>query len=382
LKNPGPPKILMVDDESWNLDVLASHLRKEGWEPAAVMNGPEALRAVDENEFDLILLDVMMPGMDGFEVCRQIRARERLRQIPVLLVTALHETEDKVKGLEAGASDFLTKPVQSAELVARVRAHLRLKELMDITLAQKTHLESAYRRLKELSEEQNRMTLIVSHELRSPLSAITMILDYYFNRHPETLSEKQKTFLPRLMAHIRRLNELADGILDLKAMENAKAEHFIFEKCDLNLLVSEIVEIQRPVAEAKGCYMNFRPDPLLGQVRADRQRLTQMLMNLIGNAIKYTPEGGVTVSTRRLPLPRTYRIEISDTGPGMSEEEQKGLFRKFGRLQDAYTKGIRGSGLGLYITRELALKHGGDIVVESVPGKGSCFSVVLPEDPD
>lgn len=371
-------RILVVDDEDWNLEVFAGHLRREGFEVVCAKRGDEALKIISSSDIDLVILDVMMPGKDGFQVCREIVADNKLKHIPVILATALNETGHKVEGLKAGATDFLSKPVDQSELIARVRAHLRVKQLFEETSRQKTELEKAYARLKELSALQNRLTVTVTHELRSPLAAIHLGLENLFLQGEKSLSSKQTSLIQRMRSNIARLSTLVNGILDLEQLESEGTARMHFEDCDLHELVGEVIDLQNAAAAHKGCYLKYEADRSLGTVRIDRDRMTQIVMNLVNNAIKYTDTGGVTVKSCLRASEGRFVIEVHDTGPGISPEDLARLFQKFQRLESAYQSNMPGSGLGLYITKELVARHGGEIQCASELGKGSCFSVSFP----
>ncbi|MFA6601214.1 MAG: hybrid sensor histidine kinase/response regulator [Candidatus Omnitrophota bacterium] len=371
-------KILVVDDEEWNLEIFSSHLRREGFEVVCAHHGDEALGLMNTLEIDLVILDVMMPGKDGFQVCREILAGQSSRHVPVILATALNETSRKVEGLKAGATDFLSKPVDQAELIARVRAHLRVKELFEVTLRQKEELEKAYQKLQELSELQNRLTMTITHELRSPLTAIQLGLENFFLKDTEGLNPRQMKLIQRIKTNMARLTTLVNGILDLQQLEKSGPAIFHFAPCDIHGLIDEVLEIQRPAADMNQCYLRSEQDPLLKTAVVDRDRMIQILMNLVNNAIKYTQEGGVTVKTRLLAAEGRFDLEVRDTGPGIGTEDLAKLFQKFSRLEGAYRSDVPGSGLGLYITKELVARHGGQIRVSSELGKGSCFTVTFP----
>jgi len=200
-------------------------------------------------------------------------------------------------------------------------------------------------------------------------------------KHQEGLTEKQVNLLQRFKAQTERLADLVGGILDLRELENKKDETFSFADADIHQVLGEVISLQKTAAENKGCYLNYEPDSEIQHVKMDRPRMIQIVTNLINNAIKYTPSGGVTVKSKLHQDENAYAIEVHDTGPGISEEDLAKLFQKFQRLDNAYQSDIAGSGLGLYITRELVDKHKGRIEVTSELGKGSCFRAIFPANP-
>ncbi len=370
-------RILIVDDEPWNIQVLEKYLASENYEILKAANAAEGLAILERTGAELVLLDVMMPDKDGFEFCREIRRHPVLSTLPVILVTALQETVDKVLGLEAGANDFLSKPVDKVELMARVRAHLRIQALRQTVVEQKGQIQQSLKKLQELSELQNRITLMISHDLRSPLTVMKMGLENLEHKTRALQDETQKKMIGRLQGHVDYLASLVDNILSLGELESG-SHSLRLNLGGLNPVVGEVVEQQRPLAEAKQLSLLLQLDAGLPELFFDTQKIIQLVINLVSNAVKYTPAGRVTVSTVYKSEANEVEVRVQDTGPGIKAEDRAKLFGKFTRFDNAYEQKIKGSGLGLAVCHEIVKQHRGRLFVESEEGRGACFVAALP----
>ncbi|MDZ8222319.1 MULTISPECIES: hybrid sensor histidine kinase/response regulator [unclassified Nostoc] len=349
-------KILVVDDIFDNLLVLEAVLEDEGYEISLVEDSKIALAMVEESPPDLILLDVMMPEIDGYEFTRRIRQNPALPFIPILLLTA-HYASSVVEGLDAGADDFIRKPFDPDELHARVRSLLRLKHSID-----------------ERDQMANLRADFVSrftHDLRIPLVASNRVLKLLLEGRFCNVSPQLQEIINTMIGSNQDLLEMVNTLLEVYRHE-AGCKTLKISPYNIQELVGEVSQELTPLAEEKGLTVNIDLDKTASTVMGDRVELRRVLTNIIGNAIKFTDKGFVDI--RCYPTPVAVTIDIQDTGPGISKQDQAILFERFrqGKHQRS------GSGLGLYLSRCIIEAHQGTIDVTSEPGKGSTFTIRLP----
>ncbi len=378
--NNNKATILIVDDNPENLDVLFDLLNGKGFELLFAIDGASALQRTEIAEFDLILLDVMMPGMDGFEVCRRLKMNPKTRDVPIVFMTALTDTVNKVKGFEAGAVDYITKPIEAEEVLARVNTHLNMRCLQKELHAKNAELhasnqelQTALEREKELNGLKTRFVSIASHEFRSPLALIQLtagMLKCYRDRMPDGKEEKHLEIIETAV-------EEMTGILnDVLMLTKAEAGNFQFrpEALDIEEFCQRVVDKFRLMSAATH-RIAFSADGEHFQAAADPQLLHSILSNLLSNAIKYSPDGGM-IQVDIFPKDTEFELSVTDEGLGISQEDRSHLFDAFQRGKNV--SGIKGSGLGLSIVKQFVELHGGTITVESEAHKGSTFTVTLP----
>ncbi|MFN6538263.1 MAG: ATP-binding protein [Nostoc sp. EkiNYC01] len=353
-------RILLVDDSADSLRLLQVTLKLKGYNVIIADSGAEALVKIAESPPDLILLDVVMPDMDGYEVTRQIKHNSNLPFIPILLVTG-SEKSSVVKGLDAGADEFIRKPVDKKELLARVRALLRLKHSMDEQLFLIQRREDFVTRL--------------THDLRTPLIAADQFLKLLQRGvFGNTLSAMRES-LEQMAQSNQTLLSMVDTLLEVYQYE-AGGKTLDFFVVDLWELCQQVVQELMPLADVKHltlkAVLTEGTEASLVRVRGDRLELRRLLTNLVGNAIRFSDAGSVEV--RLNSTVQGVTIEVEDTGIGMNPEEQLLLFDRF--RQGKHQR--RGNGLGLYLSRQIVEAHQGNISVSSTVGKGSIFTVYLP----
>ncbi|BAZ34023.1 response regulator receiver sensor signal transduction histidine kinase (plasmid) [Cylindrospermum sp. NIES-4074] len=352
--------ILLVDDSADSLRLLEVILKLKGYNVIVADSGAKALIQIAESPPDLVLLDVVMPDIDGYEVTRQIKQNSNLPFIPILLVTG-SEQSSVVKGLDAGADEFIRKPVDKEELLARVRALLRLKHSMDEQLL--------------LSQRREDFVTRLTHDLRTPLIAADQFLKLLQKgTFGNTLSAMQE-YLEQMAQSNQTLLSMVDTLLEVHQYE-AGGKVLDFFVVDLWELCQQVVQELMPLADVKQltlkAVLTEGTEPSLVRVSGDRLELRRLLTNLVGNAIRFTDAGSVEV--RLNFTAQGVAIEVEDTGIGMSEEEQLLLFDRF--RQGKHQR--RGNGLGLYLSRQIVEAHQGNISVSSTVGKGSIFTVYFP----
>jgi two-component system, sensor histidine kinase and response regulator len=356
------PTILVVDDIPENVELLEAYLVPEKYRVVTAHNGIEALERAKETPPDIVLLDVMMPQMDGFEVCQILKNDPKTQFIPVVMVTALKERDDKLRGIEAGADDFLTKPIDRVELLTRIRSLIRVKFLHD-------DLEKSYVALQELQNVKERLTQMIIHDLKNPLTGVKANIEIV---GMEDLGETREC-LDAAQRSCDMLFNMIQDLLDISKMEEGKLV-LTCETLDLIEIISPVVREVSVPAQAEDKEVVYELPEDLARIYLDRDLIYRTLSNLMQNAVKHSGRGGViTVSASNTD--DTMRIEVKDTGHGIPEGFQEKIFEKFGQVE---SRQRTGSGLGLTFCRMAVEAHQGKIWVESVEGEGSQFIFELP----
>ena len=353
--------ILVVDDNAENLKVLGSILKLNGLSPAFAQNGIKALHSVKKKLPELILLDVMMPEMDGFEVCRQLKQDSRAREVPVIFLTAKTEKEDVIQGLELGAVDYVTKPFNSKELMTRVNTHLELK--------------SAKEELKQALATKDKFFSIIAHDLANIFNTSLGSSNLLTGADEQFDGEERKEFLLLIHKSLEKGYGLLKNLLEWSRSQTGRIQ-VIAATLQLKNIVDQNIALLENNAKAKNITLFSSVEKTF--VLADENILHTIIRNLLSNAIKFTPKGGKIEISATTVEEGLVEISISDTGVGIKPENLDKLFRIDVSLSTRGTEREEGTGLGLILCKEFVEKSGGTIGAESEPEKGSRFYFRIP----
>ncbi len=410
-----PPHILVVDDQPESRELLHAHLTNAGYEVLTAQDGLEALAAVAAQPPDLILLDVMMPGLDGFEVCRRLKADEETAFIPIVMLTALYDPEHRLRGIELGADDFLGKPFSHLELLTRVRSLLRVKglhdqvaahnRLLEDRVAERTAaLEQALADLREMDRLKSEFLSNISHELRTPLTPIKGYLPALLREEFGGLTPEQRRILGDIASSVERLHRLIEDLLAFMQLESGQASLHM-GAVELEKVLERGLARGTATAREKGLTVTVEVPPSLPPVWADAAALGAAFGHLVENAVKFTPAGGRVAVTARLlnsegrgaeaqgsggseglsprptgpPAPRQFvEVAVRDTGVGIPAGAIPRILDRFYQVDSSATRRHGGTGLGLALVKHILDAHGAPLTVESLEGKGTTFTVRLP----
>ena len=371
-----PVKFLLVDDLPENLLSLEALLRRDGLMLLMAKSGDEALELLLDHDVALALIDVQMPGLNGFELAELMRGNERTRRIPIIFVTAgTHSAERRFQGYEAGAVDFIQKPIEPDILRSKTDVFFELFLQRQLLAEQRDLLQAQAEALLRSDKRKDEFLAVLAHELRNPLTALNSGLELLVRKPDEPQAGKVKALMKAQMSHLVRL---VDDLLDASRVTQGKIE-LRAAVCDLREAVWAAVEMTKPGIEAQNHTLgvNVPHDPVV--LVADQVRITQCIANLLNNATKYTPPGGridVTLDT----TPTTYRITVTDDGLGLSQDASAAIFSMFEQVEDHLGHAHGGLGIGLALVKQLVELHGGTVsVVSDGPNKGSAFTLELPK---
>ncbi|HSH18825.1 MAG TPA: hybrid sensor histidine kinase/response regulator [Draconibacterium sp.] len=361
-------KILVVDDSAFDLQLVDWILQEKNYETIAANNGTEALKLLGTLNPDLILLDIMLPDISGFEVCKKIKLIENLKDVPVIFFTSLSNVEDIVKGFEAGGVDYVTKPFNKDELLVRIQNHLEL-------IRSKRQIELQAQELRHANALKDKMFSVISHDLRSPLSSIKLTLDFVATGVLKPDSELFKDTVKDLVKTTDEAYVLLENLLGwAKSQSNTLKVHP--ENLELKSLALSVVGLLKLSSENKKIKIeNKITDDII--VLADMQMVHSVFRNLLSNALKFTPgNGAIEINTLKKDI--EVEISIKDSGVGISTNNLKKIFDQNQSVKTFGTNNEAGSGLGLVLCKDFVEKNGGKIWVESESGKGSIFTFTLP----
>ncbi|MEO5349032.1 MAG: response regulator [Magnetococcus sp. YQC-3] len=375
--NRGQQQLLLVDDMESNILMLNEALSEE-YRTFFAMDGPSALEMVAARRPDLILLDIQMPGMDGLEVCRRLKADPRHARIPVIFITSLAEHAAESAGLDLGAVDYISKPFNPAIVRSRVKNHLALKQYQDhleeLVRERTAELETARDRAESANRAKSDFLANMSHEIRTPMNSIIGMTELVLESEGEA---ENKKYLSTVLSSAKSLLYLINNVLDLSKIESRKLEleSIVF---DLRQALEGVIEPMQVLAQAKNIALSGEVEERLPNCfKGDPIRLCQVVMNLVGNAIKFTEKGQVRLTVAQEGEGRLH-FAVTDTGIGIPADRQPYIFDSFTQADSSTTRKFGGTGLGTTIAKGIVDKMGGRIWVESSEGQGSVFHFVIP----
>ena len=368
--NPAEFKLLVVDDVQTNVLLLKALLSKEGYGILVANNGQEALEVIRNENPDLILLDVMMPGMDGFEVAERLKSEEYGCEIPIIFLTALDDTQSIVNGFKLGAGDFISKPFRKEELMVRIKHQLSL-------VAARRIIEEKNEELRKTIAGRDKMYSVIAHDLRSPMASMKMLLNTIM------MSVEKDKIDPDIFDMLEMSNKTSEEVFSLldNLLKWTKSQlgklTVIPQKLDISGLADGVVEVTNSVAEVKHIKL-IRTDHESFFVYVDIEMIKSILRNLISNAVKFSnPDSEIKVGIKAED--GKVIVSVTDSGKGIKKEDQHKLLKDSTHFTTYGTNSEEGSGLGLLLCRDFARKNGGELWFESEENLGSVFSFSLPQ---
>jgi CheY-like chemotaxis protein/two-component sensor histidine kinase len=363
------PNILIVDDVVDNLNVLGQILKAEGYKVRSVLNGSMALHVAEKEKPDLILLDIMMPGMDGFEVCKRLKANPILNDVPVIFISALNDTDDIVKALNSGGADYITKPFKAEEVKARVATHLKIH-------TQRKELQQQRKELVEANTTKDKFFSIIAHDLRGPLGGFMGLTEIMADEFQEIGKDEQREMMLDLKQSARNIYHLLENLLEWSQMQRGQTS-FNPQRLNLKSIVTDCLTAISASSIKKGIHLTAELSDEC-ELYADKYMLQTIIRNLLGNAIKFTCRGGEVLISAWTDSESRIVVSVKDSGIGMSEEMINNLFRIDVKTKRPGTEGEPSTGLGLLLCKEFVESNGGKIWVESHLQNGSTFYFTVP----
>lgn len=361
--------VLMVDDNPNNLALLGYSLKKNKYRVAEAENGQKALEFIEHTKPDIILLDVMMPGLDGYDVCQRLKDNEDTKNIPVIFLSAKSDSESTLKGLKIGAVDYIGKPFNKLELIAKIKTHLELKRTREELAAMNSQLQEA-------NASKDKLFSIIAHDLRGPIANFNAMIETLVD-DPDSF-EKEEAF--DLLSDLKKSTSGTLNLLEnLLQWARSQRDKIPYEPIiiSLNDLIEENIELLTSNAINKNITLRSNIREKI-EVFADRNTVTTVIRNLLNNAIKFTPEQG-TITVHATDEGKFYKVTVEDTGVGIDQEDISKLFRLDVHHTTQGTQKEKGTGLGLILCKEFVEKNGGEISVESKKHIGSKFSFTIPK---
>jgi signal transduction histidine kinase len=368
--------LLVVDDDEGNRDVLSRQLERFGYRVETANDGLQALDKLTQGDYDLVLLDIMMPEIDGYEALRRLKADDRLQHIPVVMISALNELELVARCIELGAEDYLPKPFNPTLLKARVSACLQKKRAHDRETALYDELQMNYKRLQELEKLRDDLTNMIVHDLRTPLSSL--ITGMQTLELLGSLNKNQQEVQTIALSGGEVLLDMINDLLDVEKLESGEMQ-LDYDMVAIEDLVAAAIGQVGSLLSSKQLRIVEAVTPGLPTLLADERKLRRTLVNLLGNAIKFTPsQGTLTVGAKLNADGQSVELSVNDTGEGIPAESFERIFEKFGQVETRQGGRTMSTGLGLTFCRLAVEAHGGHIKVESESGVGSTFSFTIP----
>lgn len=354
--------ILIVDDNQINLQVVSSFLKELNYNIFVSLDGFEAIQILKNTQIDLIVLDVMMPQMDGFETCKKIKEDDRLKEIPIIFLTAKTQTKDIIEGFQAGGVDYVTKPFNGEELKMRIRTHLELADAKQTIL--------------QYHKTRDRIYSILAHDIRSPLASISMLLDGLAGKYIDSSGPNFDKLITEISLSTKNTLTLIQNILEWTKTQSDSISLYP-EIIDVQMIVEKSISLLALNFQEKKIQLNFSI-PFKTDAYIDEITVSNIFRNLISNAIKFTNSGG-TVSISSSETADYVNIVIQDTGKGMSPQIIEKIFERDEHYTCRGTNNEKGTGLGLYMVKDFVKLNKGRLKVESEIDKGTIFTISLPK---
>jgi two-component system, sensor histidine kinase and response regulator len=363
-------KILLVDDDRLNLRILRGILQNEGYVLAEAGSAEAAMEKYEEFQPDLVLFDVILPGMDGFEACRELRKRYGGQAAPVMFITAKQESDSVVEGFGAGGVDYVMKPFRQKEVVARIRTHLHMRLLMD-------QQQTLVSQLSKANADKNKFLGMAAHDLRNPLASIRGLAEFLSDGTVGPLSADQRELIDLIHQASQGMVTLVNDLLDVATIESGELKLHP-APASLADVVEKSITFNALESVRKRTQIVCTERPSAPLITVDAEKIRQVIDNLLSNAVKYSPPASTIRVSLALDDDGTQVICVRDQGPGIPENEHDRLFKDFSRLSARPTGGEKSTGLGLAICRKIVEAHHGTIVAENHPAGGCEFRVHLP----
>ena len=372
-------KILIVDDEERNIKLLKAMLMADDYQCFCAVDGNEALETVNDIKPDLILLDVMMPGINGYEVCFRLKENEKTKMIPIVMVTALKEKEDRIRSINSGADDFISKPVDRIELLTRVKSLLRIKSYHDDLVESYRELAEKNVKLQDLEKIKEGLTHMIIHDLNSPISTIMAGLELV-QMDKENYYEDNPEIIKRCFNSCSEMILMIRSILDIHKMEEEKL-NLDKKMIHTEEFINDVLVQFKAKVDLEQISLSFSGNGNIPSIQVDGSLIKRVMSNLINNSLRHTPKGGkIEVAVDFLPEKGSVCVKVKDNGDGLAPEYHKKIFEKFEQItlkKEGANLGT--SGLGLNFCKLAIEAHGGKIWVESKgEGMGCTFSFMLP----
>ena len=368
---PALAEILIVDDTPANLEILNRFFSQNAYKARTLPSGKMALRSAKMNPPDLFLLDINMPEMNGYELCEHLKADPQLRDIPVIFLSALDDADDKVKAFDCGGVDYITKPFEFKEVLSRVQTHLKINKLQQLLNQRNHELAQRLQEVETLVQLRDNLAQMIVHDMRTPLTGIIGYLSL-LQIHDKQIPPNLHPYVDSAEHSSQVLLDMINNLLDISKLEAG-------QKLVLNKTQTPLQEIVQLSIQDLGAYSEHEilldlPEDQL-EMLLDQDLIRRIITNLVSNACKYGGKKSIKIQIHLHP--NQVWISISDQGPGIRQEDQDKIFEKFIQLESAQQRKFNSTGLGLTFCKMAAQAHGGDIHLESQPGQGSCFSLIL-----
>ncbi|MDX2110754.1 MAG: hybrid sensor histidine kinase/response regulator [Verrucomicrobiota bacterium] len=361
--------VLVVDDSPTGRRQTRFFLENAKYHVLEAASGEIALELLMEQPVDLILMDIVMEGLDGYETCRRLKALPAQQDVPVIFLTGKAGGDAVVRGLEVGGADYVTKPYHARELLCRVDTHMRMRALME-------EQQGYIQRLRKTNAAKDRLMRVASHDLKNPVCAIQGLAKYLVDEESANLGETNVELIKGIIEATDNLIVILDDLLDSSIID-ADRLRVDMHPGDVRNVVTEVLTLYQFRAAQKGITLYFESDEIPDDILIDRAKIKRVVENLMSNALKFSPYNS-SVTTRIHREGEFVTVQVEDEGTGVPEQEQGKLFQEFGTTSVAPTAGEKSTGLGLHICKRIIQAHKGSIGMHNLPGRGARFYFMIP----